>query len=116
MTEVIQTQLAMLQKRKPPRGRNVPQLPTELWSIILSYKTEAYRHAFLDECESIGLCPCFYCHGRGRDIIYGFYPNQYCERVLCLICDLDAPPECGARCNCGYYDSDDSYYHPEHYM
>ena len=35
---------------------------------------------------------------------------------LCSICDLGADPACGARCNCGVYDSDDSYYHPERYM
>ena len=28
-------------KRNPPRGRSVPQLPAELWGIIMKYKTKA---------------------------------------------------------------------------
>ena len=77
----------MLRKRRPPRGRSVPQLPMELWSLILSYKTNAHTHTCRDWCEYIGLCPCKDCYAVGRVYGYPFGPNEYCDRPLCPVCD-----------------------------
>jgi hypothetical protein len=103
------------EKRNPPLGRNVPQLPIVLWSMILEYKTEAYIQNALDHCEFIGICPCVNCGKVGK--IYGYpFMNEFCEAVLCPVCDLDAPTECGGRCICGSYDNDDSFVNPIRYM
>ena len=116
MNQIKITKEGNYQKMFLSSQTQIPQLPRELWEKILYYKTGAFFDDHpLAYFEYIGICPCEYCEDlneNGR--VYG--PNQYCDRIPCPLCDLGAAPECGARCNCGNYDSDDSQIHPEHYM